>query len=158
MIRAILVLNFLLIIALAVYVLLKPSTEGKTVYVLNSAVFAGFKGKQTLESKLKKMKEDNKKVLDSLSGVVERNNKPEILQHYRNTEDNFRILEQQLSEQYTADIWKRINAYLVAFGKEKHYAFIFGASGNGNVMYADDAVNVTEEAIEFINNKYEAEE
>jgi outer membrane protein len=157
MLRTAIILNFLLVIGLGMYIFLRPSS-GKTVFVLNNEVFAGFKGKQILEDKMKMLQTNHKRELDSLSVLVQQGSKPELLQHYKDTEESYRILEQELSEQYTADIWKRINAYLVDFGKAKGYNFILGANGNGNLMYANDGVNVTKEAVEYINMKFEADD
>jgi hypothetical protein len=157
MIRGLLILNFVLVVALGVLFFWKPS-GGKMVFVLNNEVFAGFKGKLVLEEKLKTVRAENKRTLDSLILIVQGSNKPEVTQYYRDTEENFRITEQHLSEQYTADIWKRINTYMIEFGKEHNYTFVLGATGNGNLMYASEALNVTPDAIEFINKKYEAEE
>jgi len=155
--RVLLILNLVLLVALAVYVFLRPS-GARTVYVINSELFTGFKGKQALEGKLKQIKAENAKALDSLVAIAQRSNRLEAMQQVRASEENFRMMEQQLSDQYTQDIWKGINAHLLEFGKDKGYAYVLGASGNGNVMYADDAFNVTQEAIEYINKKYEGED
>jgi outer membrane protein len=157
MIRVLVFINLVLVLAIGFYCFFdRPKKQ--IVYVMNNEVFAGFNGKQLLEDKLNKVRADNKKVLDSLIVMVQRSNKPEVADYYRAKEETFRMNEQSLSEQYTADIWKRINAYLLDFGKEKGYEYILGASGNGTIMYADEGMNVTKDAIEYVNKKYEAED
>jgi len=59
-----------------------------------------------------------------------------------------------ISQQYTAEVYKRLNEYIKAFGKEQHYGFILGSNGQGNVMYVDQQQDVTKELIKYINKKY----
>jgi len=154
MIRILVIVNLVLLLALGAYVFFRPSS-GKTVFVINGDLFAGFKGKKMLEEKLNGLRTQNKRLLDSLSFEAGRSNKPEVIRQIQATADNIRMSEQQISQQYTEDIWKRINTYMVDFGKDKGYAYVFGASGNGNLMFAADALNVTDEAVSYINKKYD---
>lgn len=57
-------------------------------------------------------------------------------------------------EESNEKIWGQLNQYISDFGKEKNYDIVFGASGDGKIMYAKDEVDVTEEVIEYVNNKY----
>lgn len=65
---------------------------------------------------------------------------------YRKTEQRNKEIEKM--------IWKRLNPYVAEFGKEKGYSYIYGANGTGNVLYADEKQNVTEELIEYVNKRY----
>jgi len=51
-------------------------------------------------------------------------------------------------------IWKRLNPYIAEYGKEKGYAYIYGANGTGNVLYADEGEDITDELIEYVNKRY----
>lgn len=148
-------LTILLLIALGVYVFLSNQHTVKCVYVLNQKVFEGFKGKQELEQKLIQLRTKNKQTLDSLSKLIESDKSNVRIEAYRQVAENIQFSEQRLQEQYTSDIWKRINSSVVDYGKENDYDFIFGATGDGSLMFARDAKNVTDQVIEFINREYE---
>lgn len=146
-----------MILGLGAYVYFKPGGSSRSAYVMNSEVFAKFKGKQDLEGRLTTIRQKNKQTMDSLNLLMEDSINPHVIESLQQTQNNLRLSEEQLSDKYTIDIWKRINQYMAEFGKEKGYKFIFGATGDGTIMYADDAVNVTEEAIEYMNKKYRVE-
>jgi outer membrane protein len=64
----------------------------------------------------------------------------------------------QLSEEYSRKseafdkiIWDQINAKINAYGKEQGYDYIFGAKGDGSIMYASDKKDITKEVIAYIN-------
>jgi len=48
-----------------------------------------------------------------------------------------------------------INDYLKTYGKKNGYSFIFGATGAGNLLYANEAHNITEEILEALNAEYD---
>lgn len=65
---------------------------------------------------------------------------------YRKTEERNKEIEKM--------IWKRLNPYIAEYGKEKGYAYIYGANGTGNVLYADESEDITKELIEYVNKRY----
>jgi len=128
----------------------------KNAFLYNQKVFAGFKGTELLTAKLERQKATDKQLLDSLSKLVSQG-REDIRAIYSSKYTELATAEQQLSDRYTADIWKQINDGVAAFGKERKYSYIFGASGDGSLMYADEAEDITEELIVFLNNRYEKE-
>ena len=142
------------VVALGVVVLSNLQREKKG-FVLNQKVFEGFKGTKELKTRLQTLKSRNAAHLDSLFQYVKNDTRSEVLEKYEETRQQLLFKEQQLSDQYTEELWSHINKYVRAFGKEKHYDFIFGASGNGNLMYADESVDLTEEVIKYVNKKYD---
>lgn len=48
-----------------------------------------------------------------------------------------------------------INDYVKEYGKEHNYKIIFGASGSGTIMYADQAADLTIEVLEGLNSEYQ---
>ncbi len=152
----VLILNLVIVLALAGFILFQNKEERKA-YVLNQKLFEGFTGKKELEKKLNDLKSSNKKNVDSLTTLIQaKANEPALVQYYQQMIQSYELNEQQLSTKYTADIWKRINDYVAEFGKEKGYDFIFGATGDGNLMYAKDTHDVTEELVRYVNAKYES--
>jgi outer membrane protein len=51
----------------------------------------------------------------------------------------------------------RINDFLKNYGKEKGYQYILGANGSGNVVYAKDELNITQEVLDGLNLQYKTE-
>jgi outer membrane protein len=152
------VVNLILVLSIGVYVIFFFEPE-KKAYVINQRVFDEFKGKQELEAKLVQLKGTHKTILDSMMTVIQR--KPdsrELMTQYQQTMRTFEEQQQELSTSYTADIWKRINQYVSEYGKTAGYDFIFGATGDGGLMYANDVNDITDEVIDHINRKYEASE
>jgi len=71
------------------------------------------------------------------------------------------LLNQHLSNQAKAldDIQKKINQYLEEYNKTARYHFIFSTGeGNLTVYYKDSALNITEEVIEGLNDRYKNSE
>jgi outer membrane protein len=148
-------INFVLLLALGIFLIISTLQKPRQVYVLTQRVFDGFEGKKELESKLFQMKNLKQAQLDSLGEAVQRAPKNTALaQQYQVALQKADEEYQIASEKFTADIWKRLNKYIGDFGKERNYDFVFGASGGGNVMYADETNDATNEVIEYINNKY----
>lgn len=59
------------------------------------------------------------------------------------------------NQDITKKVWDRLNPLLEEFGKEKKYELVIGANGAGTVLYGNTKQDVTAEAIQFINTKYE---
>jgi outer membrane protein len=128
--------------------------KDRTAFILNQKVFNAFLGKQELEKRLKQLQLRNNKSIDSLSILIQQEPESSRVTMYQENIRLIKLNEQQLSETYTAEIWKQINSYLDAYGKEMGYDFIFGAVGNGSLMYGGESNDVTNEVIDYINRKY----
>lgn len=62
---------------------------------------------------------------------------------------------QDEDQKATQTVINDINDYVKEYGKEHGYKIIFGASGGGTIMYADEAANLTDEVLEGLNKEYE---
>lgn len=58
---------------------------------------------------------------------------------------------QRKSDAFDKIIWDNINRKVAEFGKENGYDYIFGAKGDGSIMYAVEAKDVSSELIEYLN-------
>jgi outer membrane protein len=143
--------------------------ERKIGFVLVSDVFDGFEMKKEMEKKYTTAKNARKRILDSLqvdlsvlSGrlrmqkpgaedkVLFENKRMEYDRKQQLFEEDNAFMSKQLDEQ----IIKQLNQYMADFGKEKKYDIIYGNTTNGSIMYGTDELNITKEAITFINNSY----
>jgi len=55
----------------------------------------------------------------------------------------------------TQTVINDINDFVKDYGKNHGYPIIFGAGGNGNIMYAEEASDLTGEVLEGLNAQYE---
>jgi outer membrane protein len=66
------------------------------------------------------------------------------------------IQQQAAAEQQRLDkeVLEEMNAYIKQYGKEKGYDFILGATDNGNIVYAAEDTDVTDEILVELNKQY----
>jgi outer membrane protein len=126
----------------------------KTGFFYNQEVFSRFEGKAYLEKKLDGLRMANKKILDSLTLLVQ-SGRSDLTDRFDERAQAFSIQEKQLSDQYTAEIWKFINDSVKEYGSANGYDYIFGATGDGSLMYAKEGKDLSGEIIEFANARYQ---
>lgn len=59
------------------------------------------------------------------------------------------------NKKVTQTVINDINDYVKEYGKREGYKIIFGASGSGNLMYADESTDLTSEVLMGLNAEYE---
>lgn len=62
---------------------------------------------------------------------------------------------QEEDKKVTQTVINDINDYIKEYGKNHNYKIIFGASGGGNIMYADESTDLTEEVLKGLNAEYD---
>jgi len=62
---------------------------------------------------------------------------------------------QQENQRLTQAVLAEINAYLKQYGKQKGYTFILGATESGNIVYAADEADVTDDVLKGLNDQYD---
>jgi outer membrane protein len=62
---------------------------------------------------------------------------------------------QRENQRLTQAVLAEINAYIKQYGKEKGYTFILGATESGNIVYAADGTDITEEVLKGLNAQYD---
>ena len=144
----------LCVVLMAVMAVMIFTNNHTNAFFYNDKVFAAFKGKEELENKLKAEQARNKANLDSLADLIN-SGQTNLQGIYKQTAELAEFREQELLEKYTFDIWKFINDQATKYGKDQGYDFIFGAVGNGSLMYANESCDVTEEFIRYVNEEYQ---
>lgn len=61
---------------------------------------------------------------------------------------------QEEDKKVTQTVINDINDYVKEYGKKQGYKIIFGASGGGNIMYAEESTDLTEEVLKGLNAEY----
>lgn len=85
--------------------------------------------------------------------------KQELLQNKQQQLNSYQqVVQEQIKDndqKLTQTIVNDINDYVKEYGEEQGYNIIFGAGGNGNIMYANDISNITSDVLERLNSEYE---
>lgn len=88
--------------------------------------------------------------------------KQQLLSNKQQQLNNYQqAIQKQLQEEdakATQTVINDINDYIKEYGKKHNYPIIFGASGGGNIMYASDASDLTNEVLEGLNSEFEGRE
>jgi outer membrane protein len=145
--------------------------KNKLVYINLGKVYDEFQMTKEMNKEVDKIKYARQNVLDTLMDKIKRFSSQldaekspsatniknfEIMQReYAYKENQFQSENQRTINDYYTKIMDRINQYVEEFGKEKHYSMIFGANGQGNIMYADDSKDISTEVINYLNSRYD---
>jgi len=85
--------------------------------------------------------------------------KQELLGNKQQQINNYQqAIQKQIQEEdkkATQTVINDINDYVKEYGKSEGYKIIFGASGSGNIMYADKSSDLTEEVLNGLNAEFE---
>ena len=151
-------------------VMFSMSSQPKTGFVKGAELFEGFKGQQELNAKFTASGTEQQTMLDTLTmeianltnQLTENPDDKELSLQRQKKQLLYRELQQRFTEQnstqnqqYTEAVLKQINQYTLEYGEKHGYDYIYGAAGNGSMMYAKDANDITKEVLQYINKKYE---
>lgn len=149
-------------------------SKSKTAFINTETIYEKFALKQKLEDELKATQSARNILLDSLRFELDllalEVQKPEkqadsaLIRNFNALRDYYFQQQQQLQEdndalaqQYTEQIWTQLNQYIKEYGSENDYEYIFGANGDGALMFANDAVNITDDVNNFVNERYQGQ-
>jgi outer membrane protein len=112
----------------------------------------------TLISNWQKELQNYEKERTSLS-AKELQLKQELLSNKQEQVNNYQeTIKKQIqaeNKKVTQTVVNDINEYIKEYGKKHRYKIIFGASGGGNIMYADETTDLTEDVLKGLNYEYE---
>lgn len=84
--------------------------------------------------------------------------KQELLQNKQQQINGYQEgIQKQIQDEdtkITQTVINDINDYVKEYGKKHGYKIIFGASGGGNIMYADESSDLTETVLKGLNEEY----
>lgn len=82
----------------------------------------------------------------------------ELLRNKQQQVGNYQQAIQRQSEEEDAklsgEVVNEVNAYIKEYGKNHHYKIIIGANSSGNVLYAQEGVDITQEVLTGLNAEY----
>lgn len=167
----ILAVNTIGIVVLIVLLMNGSANDSNTGYVDVSKVYAEFNLTKELDARYTAVSTRRQELLDSmrldlevLVKKYEAEQSQEVLQHIRSREQeyvqkeaHFQEDNASLSSRYNDQIMTQLNQYIKDFGDERKLDYIYGADGSGNLLYADQGFDYTEDALAYINEKFQGE-
>lgn len=104
-----------------------------------------------LEQKVKLYKEQQSK----LTAKQQQSKEEELYKLQQEFYQYREVIQQKIAEEdakVTAEVVEKINTFVKDYAKKEGLVFIFGASGNGNIVFADPDFDITQEIIDELNN------
>ncbi|MCB0401222.1 MAG: OmpH family outer membrane protein [Flavobacteriales bacterium] len=156
------------IIAILAIALLSSCSEKKDAYVQVSKLYAEFDMTKEHQKKLQQSVTIKTQLLDSLKLQLQQlelqlnsGKSDELIQAYQMKKQEYLYKEksfmednQKMSQVYYEQALNQINDYVEEYGKANGYDYIYGASGNGSLMYAKEENDITDQVLAYINQKY----
>jgi len=162
-------------LAIAIFSLVKSQQASELVYVDVNKLMEGYKKTAVVRAEFQKKATTLKANVDSLmvnwqnelkTYEKERSKmskkelalKQELLGNKQQQVNNYQqAIQKQLKEEdkkTTQTVINDINGFVTEYGKKHNYKIIFGASGGGNIMYAGEDADLTEEVLVGLNEEY----
>jgi len=148
------------------YLSVREYYRSEIVYINTSQVFDEFDLKKELSKKFESLVLSQGKVLDSIevryTSLVNNSNQSirteelnRLKREYLEAKRRFDEQKDKTSQEYDKQIWTQLNQYIKNFGEKKSkYRMILGTSGEGNLMYAEEYTDITNEIIHYVNDEY----
>jgi outer membrane protein len=142
-------------------ILVACSTNEHIFYVNPTKILQGYHGAQAQHELFQAKARDWQLRIDSLGTELQalrtappatRAAKEQQLGQYR---EAIQQRAQQENQRLTQAVLAEINAYLKQYGKQKGYTFILGATESGNIVYAADEADVTDDVLKGLNDQYD---
>ena len=143
----------------------------KIGYVDLNKLYEGFSYKKNLTEEFNKVKSARQRILDSveielnqMAGTIEQGNKfnaftekefEERKNKYFQLAKQFEEDNQALSESYNSKVILQLNTYLKEFGKKNKFKILLGADNKGSILYGDESLDQTENALKYVNESFE---
>ncbi|MBO2009606.1 OmpH family outer membrane protein [Hymenobacter negativus] len=150
-----------MIFFLAIFATTSCNCNFPMVYVNPNKILQGYHGSaiqhEILATKVKIMQQrvdslDTELQALNTASAATRARKEQQLLRYR---DAVQQQAQQENQRVTQAVLNEINAYIKQYGKEKGYTFILGATDSGNIVYAAEGTDVSEEVLKELNAQYD---
>lgn len=145
---------FTVVIA-AFVIYLYINRPARTGVVDIKAVFEQFNLTRDLKEEMKRIKAARQMRLDSLARELSiKGTEPGLREEYSRLRAQFELQDARLTEDYDNNIHEKLDKYLREFARAKKLNLLFGTEKLGAVLYADSALDLTIEAIRFVNLKH----
>ena len=144
--------------------------QHKQGYIVVKKVFDEFEMSKQYKKKLESVQMARKGIIDSLQLTLkaqarainagkekskDRINQFELdKQYYIEKSKQVKEDNEALIKQYNEDVIKQMNQYVKDYGEKNGYEFLFGGDGSGALMYGNSKLDITDDVIKYINDRY----
>lgn len=161
--------NTVLLISILIFLFIQSSLkieDNKRAYINTAVLFQEFDYQKELSSEFEKQKSEKELLLSKqfeaiksyeLAATGDLSSDDQYKYMVLNYQQNEKIIQeeiQQMSSEFSQNVWNKLNSYINLYGESNDYDIIFGANGSGNILYAQEHGDITQELIVYCNNKY----
>lgn len=110
----------------------------------------------TLQSEVTRAIMDYEKEVSKMTDKEKKLSQELIRTKQKQFQDYQQAIKQQSQQEdgvMTQKVLDKVNAFLQAYGKSKSYKIILG-TGQGNIVYAQDGLDITDEVLKLLNDDY----
>jgi outer membrane protein len=168
-------IKVLLATGLIVLFALRSDSRQELVYVDSKKLLLGYKGMEkakasfeikasryrsnldSLRTELEELIGGYEKQKKSLPAIDRKKNEDLIAskqQQYMGYEQNVNESLKKEDDALTVEVMGKINEYLRKYGREKGYRIILAATLYGNIAYADESTDITDDVLKGLNEAY----
>lgn len=149
-----------LLILIVGFLIYDRSIRRDVVYCIDlRRAWESFDMKNELEQERNTKLNSQQSVVSDLAFKLERNTsngtrKDSLYAEWMKADYTLKEMNQQLTAQYDLQIQERLTVYLKEFAEERGLGQLIAYEDSYPVIFTQDKYDLTEEAISFINNKY----
>lgn len=150
------------------YIQFDSKFDREVVVVDIERIYQSFKMTEELNKKFVSLTDQSRQAIDSIdqriavvqtslgrSEKLEMNTNPAAeMQWLASEQSKLKMQNDKIKSELEQQIWTQLNHFLQEFGDLDNYQVILGAKGDGTIIYANNIKDVTDEVIEFVNDKY----
>lgn len=166
-----LITGWLIALAAMSFLFYQSNSTKKVGYVEVAKLYNEFTLKKELENNLSSILNKRQLILDSLklqlqmqANYFKKQKSPSdgeirewerVKYEYQTSEKQFSEDNIALNERYMQQVWEQLNQYIKDYGKQNHFDYIHGANGSGTLLYAHEKNDITNELIQYVNERYQ---
>lgn len=168
------VLNFLVIAVVVGWIVYSQATKSKIAFVDSARLIENYEGMKvareafqqkslqwqanidTLTSEFKRAVDDFETSKSKLSTKEAELSRQLIETKRKQLVDYQQAIQQQAEQedyQMTQKVLSEVNGLINDYAKQQGYDMVLGASGNGNIVYAKEYMDITEDVMDMLNTK-----
>ncbi|WP_420571715.1 OmpH family outer membrane protein [Kordia sp.] len=166
----------LIALVISIVAIFNSKSSDELVYVDVNKLIDGYKRTEIVRKDMKQKTEVLKSNVDSLvagwqkelksyekdrssMSKKEKELQQQLLANKQQQINNYQqAVQKQVTEEdqkATQTVINDINDYVKEYGEKNEYQIIFGAGGNGNIMFAAKGTDLTEKVLEGLNKEFE---
>lgn len=143
-------INLLAIMLISAYLFQKSDP---TAVVNMPEFYNQYQGRKDVEARFVDKMNSLSYLIDSLNNLIE---VAPVVQRQELTDKiiSFNQEKEKAEMDMQQQVWNQLNQYMLDFGKTHNYKLILGANNNGNIVYSNETIDLTDELVYYVNQRY----